>query len=135
MKQTLISQDLDFQKSWCRLNGRMLFDTGVLAMSIYSLVLTWPLRHIHDITATYYTALTQYWVGLLQSLTGWLNIFLKPLHHHSCPKLLPSQKSFNLQYNMLDCWDSSAKCLMFQVLSFFHNFLQNPFQKLFQFIF
>ena len=73
----------------------MLFDTGVRAMSIYSLVLTWPLRHIHDITtiptALHWLDLTQYWVGLLQSLTGWLNIFLKPLHHHSCPKLLSSQ--------------------------------------------
>ena len=49
-------------------------------------------------------------------------------------------KSVNLQYNTLVRWDdgtkdSSNKHLMFQVLIFFHNFLQNPFQKLFQFIF
>ena len=49
-------------------------------------------------------------------------------------------KSHNLQYNTLVCWvagtkDSSTKGLMFQVLFVFHNFLQNPFQKLFQFIF
>ena len=49
-------------------------------------------------------------------------------------------KSNNLQYNMLVRWfagtnDLSTKRLMFQVLSFFHNFLQNSLQKLFQFIF
>ena len=46
-------------------------------------------------------------------------------------------KSDNLQYNTLACWfagknDSSTKCLMYY---FFHNFLQNYFQKSFQFIF
>ena len=49
-------------------------------------------------------------------------------------------KSDNLQYNTLGCWvagtnDSSTKGLMFQVLFFFHNFLQNSLQKFFQFIF
>ena len=29
---------------------KLLLYIGVLAMSIHSLVLTWPLRHIHDIT-------------------------------------------------------------------------------------
>ena len=49
-------------------------------------------------------------------------------------------KSDNLQYNPLVRWyagtnDSSTKCLMFQVLFFFHNFLQKSLQKSFQFIF
>ena len=49
-------------------------------------------------------------------------------------------KYINFRYNMLLRWeagtkDSSTKCLMFQVLFFLHNFLQNPFQELFQFIF
>ena len=44
------------------------------------------------------------------------------------------------QYNTLLCWftgtnDSSTKRLMFQVLFFFHDFLQNSLQKWFQFIF
>ena len=43
-------------------------------------------------------------------------------------------KSVDLQYNTLVCWDSSTKRLMFKVLLFFHNFLQNPFQTLFQFV-
>ena len=50
------------------------------------------------------------------------------------------EKSVNLQYDMLVCWfawtnESSTKRLMFQVLFFFHNFLQNSLQKLFQFFF
>ena len=50
------------------------------------------------------------------------------------------KKSVNLQYNTLGCLDdgtneSPTKPLMFQVLFFFHNFLQNSLQKLFQFIF
>ena len=50
------------------------------------------------------------------------------------------QKSVNLQYNTLGCLDdgtneSSNKLLMFQVLFFFHDFLQNSLQKFFQFIF
>ena len=49
-------------------------------------------------------------------------------------------KSVNLQYNTLGCLDngtnkSSTKRLMFQVLFFFHDFLQNSLQKSFQFIF
>ena len=49
-------------------------------------------------------------------------------------------KSDNLQYNTLGRWiagtnDSSTKRLMFQVLFFLHNFLQNSLQKLFQFNF
>ena len=49
------------------------------------------------------------------------------------------QKSDNLQYNTLVCWvagmnDSSTNHQVFQVLFFFHNFLQNSLQKLFQFI-
>ena len=48
-------------------------------------------------------------------------------------------KSVNLQYNTLGRMDdgkneSSTKCLMFQVFIFFHNFLQNSFQKSFQFL-
>ena len=51
-----------------------------------------------------------------------------------------AQKSVNLQYNMLGPLDdetneSSTKRLMFQVLFFFHDFLQNSLQKSFQFIF
>jgi hypothetical protein len=50
------------------------------------------------------------------------------------------QKSDNLQYNMLVRWvagtnDSSTKRLMFQVLFFFQNFLQNSLKELFQFIY
>ena len=50
------------------------------------------------------------------------------------------QKSVNLQYNTLGCLDertneSSTKRLMFKVLFFFHDFLQNSLQKSFQFIF
>ena len=53
-------------------------------------------------------------------------------------------KFVNLQYITLGCLDigtneSSTKCLMFQVLFFFHHFLQsslqNSLQKSFQFIF
>ena len=49
-------------------------------------------------------------------------------------------KSVNLQYNTLGRLDvgtneSSTKRLMFQELFFFHDFLQNSFQKSFQFIF
>ena len=49
-------------------------------------------------------------------------------------------KSVNLQYNTLVRWndgtkDSSTNCLMFQIQSFFQNILQNPFQKLFRYIF
>ena len=64
--------------------------------------------------------------------------------HSAMPNTRPKGKAYflksnNLQYNMLVRWDartkdSSTKRLMFQVLFFFHNFLQNPFQKLFQFI-
>jgi len=51
-----------------------------------------------------------------------------------------SQKSINLQYNTLVRWDAGTKDslnnrLMFQVLFFFHDFLKNSLQKLFQFIF
>ena len=50
------------------------------------------------------------------------------------------QKSDNLQYNTLVRWfagtnDSSTKCLMFHVLSFFHKILQNSLQKPFQIFF
>jgi hypothetical protein len=50
------------------------------------------------------------------------------------------QKSVNLQYNTLgrlDDWTKkpSSKRLMFQLLFFFHDFLQNSLQKFFQFIF
>jgi hypothetical protein len=41
-------------------------------------------------------------------------------------------KSDSLQYNTLVRWDESTRHLMFQVLFFFHNFLQNSLQKLFQ---
>ena len=49
-------------------------------------------------------------------------------------------KSVHLQCNTLVHWnagtkDSSTKRLMFQVLFFLHNFLQNSFKKMFQFIF
>ena len=48
-----------------------------------------------------------------------------------------AQKSVNLQYNTLGCLDdwtneSCTKRLMFQVLFFFRNFLQNSLQKSFQ---
>jgi hypothetical protein len=48
-------------------------------------------------------------------------------------------KSVNLQYNTLGSWvngpnDSATKRLVFQVLLFFHNFLQNSLQKSFQFL-
>ena len=54
--------------------------------------------------------------------------------------LLVDVKSYNLQYNTLvrqfaGTNDSSSKRLIFQVLFFFHNFLQNLLQKWFQFIF
>ena len=54
----------------------------------------------------------------------------------SCKQL----KSDNLQYNTLGRWvtgtnDSSTKHLMFQVLFFFHNFLQNSLENSFQYIF
>merc|ERR1712016_26656 len=47
------------------------------------------------------------------------------------------QKSVNLQYNTLGRLDdgtneSSTKRLMFQLLFFFHDFLQNSLQKYFQ---
>ena len=47
---------------------------------------------------------------------------------------------WNLTIFNIICWvagtnDSSSKCLMFQVLFFFHNFFQNSLQKSFQFIF
>ena len=53
---------------------------------------------------------------------------------------LPNIKSNNVQYNMRGHWvagtnDSSINCLMFQVLFFSHDFLQNSLQKSFQFIF
>ena len=49
------------------------------------------------------------------------------------------QKSDNRQYNTLICWFTgtnylSTKGLMFQVLFFIHNFMQNSLQKLFQFM-
>ena len=49
-------------------------------------------------------------------------------------------KSVNLQYITLGCLDNGTnklltKRLMFQVLLFFHDFLQNFLQKSFQFIF
>ena len=50
------------------------------------------------------------------------------------------KKSDNLQYNTLVRWfagtndSSSTKRLMFQVLSFFYNFLQNSLPKSFQFM-
>ena len=44
--------------------------------------------------------------------------------------LLQYQKSDNLQYNMVGCWDECSKHYFF-----FHNFLQNSLQKSFQFIF
>ena len=48
-------------------------------------------------------------------------------------------KSVNIWYITLGHWDdgtneSSTKCVMFQVLFFFHDFLQNALQKAFQFI-
>ena len=51
-----------------------------------------------------------------------------------------SLKSVNLQYITLACLDdgtnkSSTKHLMFQVIFFFHDFLQNSLQKSFHFIF
>ena len=56
------------------------------------------------------------------------------------PSYYWNMKSVNLQYNTLGCLDdgtneSSTKRLMFQVLFFFHDFLQNSLQKSFQFIF
>ena len=81
----------------------ILWSCEYTSTALKSLSLTWPLRHIHDITTTQpCTALTEwlspYWVWLLQQrLTGWLNIFLKPLHHHSCPKFLSSS------INIFDC--------------------------------
>ena len=44
-------------------------------------------------------------------------------------------KSDNLQYNRLARWVTGTKRLMFQVLLFFHNFLQNSLKKSFQLIF
>ena len=49
-------------------------------------------------------------------------------------------KSDNLQYNTLVRWAdgtnaSSTKCLIFQVLFFFHKILQYSLQKPFQFTF
>ena len=50
---------------------------------------------------------------------------------------MPCLKStiFNIIRWVAGTNDSSTKCLMFQVLFFFHNFLQNSLQKSFQFIF
>ena len=47
------------------------------------------------------------------------------------------QKSDNLQYNTLGCWDERLIDQVSDVPSiiFFHNFLQNSLQKSFQFIF
>ena len=66
--------------------------------------------------------------------------FITQLTHLSAVRWLHNQKSDNLQYNTLVCWvagtnDSSTKRLMFQVLFFSHNFLQNSLQKSFEFIF
>ena len=49
-------------------------------------------------------------------------------------------KSYNLQYDALVRWFAGTnvswtKGPMFQVLFFFHNFMQNYLQKLFQFLF
>ena len=54
-------------------------------------------------------------------------------------KISPYLKSVNLQYNTLGRWndetnESLTMRLMFQVLFFFHDFLQNTLQKAFQFI-
>ena len=67
-------------------------------------------------------------------LVGYLLYALSP------SSLPPYLKSVNLQYNTLGCLndgtnESSTKHLMFQVLFFFHDFLQNSLQKSFQFIF
>ena len=58
----------------------------------------------------------------------------------NCKTTKVNLKSDNLQYNTLVRWvagtnDSLTKCLMFQVLFFCNNFLQNSLQKWFQFIF
>ena len=63
---------------------------------------------------------------------------MKPQVYLDLITLIAKYKSDNLQYDMLGRWDdgtivSSTKRLMFQVLFFFHNFLQNSLQKPLQF--
>ena len=67
-------------------------------------------------------------------------LHLQRLHAKAIYPTSTIYKSVNLQYNTLGRLDdgtneSSTKRLMFQVLFFFHDFLQNSLQKSFQFIF
>jgi hypothetical protein len=77
-------------------------------------------------------------------LVGWLVV-----GHHQLDELcainhglrmLGKEKSVNLQYNMLGLLDdgkneSSTERLMFRVLFFFHDILQNSLQKSYYFLF
>ena len=66
--------------------------------------------------------------------------FRKRMKGKNVPLIVGHLKSVNLKYNTLGRLDDgtkelSTKCLMFQVLFFFLDFLQNSLQKPFQFIF
>ena len=79
-----------------------------------------------------------YLSGLLGLEQGWQKNFKLGTHTQYTSK--PLQKSVNLQYNTLGCLDNGTseswtKHLMFQVLFFFHDFLQNLLQKSFQSIY
>ena len=53
-----------------------------------------------------------------------------------CPRKVPKNPTiYNVIRWFAETNDSSTKRLMFQVLFFFHNFLQNSLKKSFQFIF
>ena len=58
----------------------------------------------------------------------------KPRYEVAFVFLLTNQSFFNIIRWVNGPNDSATKHLMFQVLFFFHNFLQNSLQKLFQFI-
>ena len=64
------------------------------------------------------------------------NIFISHSEHYCLILSKNYQKSDNLQYNMLDCWDEWLidQVSDVQIIIFFHNFLQNSLQKLLQFI-
>ena len=78
---------------------------------------------------------------------NYIDVFRKTEDHFEVLKMSKSLldqklwylKSVNIWYITLGHWDdgtneSSTKCVMFQVLFFFHDFLQNALQKAFQFI-
>ena len=89
---------------------------------------------IHMITKNY-LKLWKITFVLISTLIWFVKKMLSVPYLYKC-----IMKSVNLQYNTLVRWadgtnNLSTKCLMFQVLFFFHKILQNSLQKPFQFIF